>query len=239
MTVEAFKFLAAGRGLFSDFVWPLPENGTPGLWVTAELPLERCVRGIHVCRQRDLPYWLDDEIWVIEVRGKILEHETMMLAEEGRLVRRVDMWDREAALTFARTCAQRAQGFAVEALRSAVRIDDAATLAGATDFDAIREAAALIMRRGSIDEGGAVAFAADAAALVRGARPEAEHVPAEADGSPTPGAIAANLAYVTAHVAGCGAGPPGSPAYEGAVEREREWQRGWFGDLLAGSRPRA
>lgn len=229
---EAFKFLAAGRGLFSGFVWPLPENGTPGQWVTAALPLERCVRGIHVCRQRDLPYWLDDELWVIEVRGEILEHETMMLAEEGRLVRRVDTWDRDAALTFARTCSQRAQGFAVEALRSAVRVDDAATLEGASDFDAIREAAALIMRRGSSDDGGAVAFAADAAALVRGARPEAERIPVEGDGSATPGAIAANLAYVTAHVAGCVAGPPEGTAYERAVEREREWQRGWFRDLV-------
>ncbi|MBA3736037.1 MAG: hypothetical protein H0W90_12730 [Actinobacteria bacterium] len=228
----AFKFLSAGRGLFSDFVWPLPDNGTPGRWIKAELPLERCIRGIHVCREPDLPYWIDDELWVIEVRGDIVEHETMMLAEEGRLVRGVESWDKEAALTFAQACAHRAQGFAVDALRNAVRTDDASALAKATTFESIRDAAAMIMRKGADNERGAVSFAADAAALALGARPEAADTPAETGGSATPGAVAANLAYVTAHVAGAAAGPPGTSAYDRGVERERDWQREWFRDLV-------
>jgi len=126
--MRAFKFLSeGGRGIFSDFSWPLPWNGTPGSWVTAGLPLEPCVKGIHVCREEDLPYWIDDELWVIELRGELATHGRMIVAEEGRLVTKIDGWNREAATTFAETCALRARTAAVETLRSAGKNDDASS----------------------------------------------------------------------------------------------------------------
>ncbi|MDP9262577.1 MAG: hypothetical protein M3O89_11465 [Actinomycetota bacterium] len=230
-SMQAFKFLANGRGLFSDFAWPLPEHGNPGPWVATEAPPEACVRGIHVCREDDLPYWIDDELWLVEIRGQIVEHETMMVAEEGRLLEKVESWDAAAAKRFAEDCALRARSAAAESLRNVGRSADATALEATADLDAIREAAQTIVRDGAVDETTVVAFAADAAALAKGARPEARHVEASSFGAPSNGAIAANLAYVTAHVAGCTGGVPESAGYQAKVDRERQWQLEWFRDL--------
>jgi hypothetical protein len=230
--MQAFKFLSKGRGLFSDFEWPLPDNGNPGPWVATHAPLESCVRGIHVCREADLPYWIDDELWLMEIRGQIVEQETMLIAEEGRLLEKIESWDDAAAKRFAQDCALRARTAAVESLRNAGRSADATVLEATTDLDAIREAAQTIVRDGAVDETTVVAFAADATALARGARPEARRpVEASSFGAPSNGAIAANLAYVTAHVAGCNAGAPESAGYQAAVQRERQWQLEWFREL--------
>src|SRR5437660_664030 len=60
----AYKFLRAGRiGPFSRFAWP-----EPGVWVRASAS-DRCRRGIHACRMRDLPWWLGQELWEIELDG--------------------------------------------------------------------------------------------------------------------------------------------------------------------------
>ncbi|MDQ2969200.1 MAG: hypothetical protein M3R37_12905 [Actinomycetota bacterium] len=235
---HAFKFLSeGGRGIFSDFRWPLPWDGTPGSWVAAGLPLEPCVNGIHVCREDDLPYWIDDELWVIELRGEVAAQDRMLVAEEGRLVKKVDGWDRETATSFAEACALRARGAAVETLRSAGRNDEAVALESAADLTSIAKAAQTIVRSGRSTESTSVSFAADAAALARGARPEATPQDTASFGAPSAGAIAANLAYVVSHIVGCTGGPPGTAEYESAAERERAWQRRWFHDLVAKSPP--
>ena len=60
----AYKFLRAGRvGPFSAFQWPEPD-----VWVRAAPELAACRRGIHACRPSDLPWWLADELWEIELR---------------------------------------------------------------------------------------------------------------------------------------------------------------------------
>ena len=230
--LKAFKFLSNGRGLFSDFDWPLPEHGNPGLWVTSDEPLETCLRGIHVCRESDLPYWIDDELWRVEVRGLIVEHETMMVAQEGRLLEKIECWDAAAAKRFAKDCALRARSAAAESLRAVGRSGDATVLEATTDLDAIREAAQVIVRGGPADGATVVAFAADATALARGARPEAQRIEASSFGAPSNGAVAANLAYVAAHVAGCTGGVPESAGYQMAFDREREWQLEWFRNLI-------
>jgi hypothetical protein len=237
-STHAFKFLSeGGRGIFSDFRWPLPWDDMPGSWVTAGLPLEPCLNGIHVCREDDLPYWIDDELWIIELRGEVAEQDRMIVAEEGRLVTKVDGWNRETATSFAEMCAQRARGAAVEALRSAGRNDEAVALESAADLTSIVEAAQTIARSGVSAESTSVSFAADAAALARGARPEATPQDTASVGAPSAGAIAANLAYVVAHIVGCTGGPPGSAEYEAAVQGERAWQRMWLHDLVAKSLP--
>jgi hypothetical protein len=233
---HAFKFLSSGgHGIFSDFRWPLPFDDLPGSWVTVGLPLEPCLNGIHVCRDDDLPYWIDDELWIIELRGEVETQDRMIIAEEGRLVARVDNWNRETATSFAEACAVRARGTAVEALRSAGRNEDAAALERTVDFTSIAEAAQTIVRSGASAESSSVLFAADAAALARGARPEATPEDTASFGAPSAGAIAANLAYVVAHIAGCTGGPPGTPEYDAAAEQERAWQRTWFHELVTNS----
>ena len=58
----AWKFLGAARvGLYSGFSWPLGE------WVEVSPPLVPSRRGVHACRVGDLPHWIDDELWTIEL----------------------------------------------------------------------------------------------------------------------------------------------------------------------------
>ncbi len=79
-------------------------------------------------------------------------------------------------------------------------------------------------------------FAADAVSLVRGRRPEmwdtSEH-PGLHEPEQTPGAIAANIAFVVAHTAGREAVDAGAEAdYARGFEAEREWQLAWLTERL-------
>ena len=97
----AYKFLAEGSvGPFSGFKWK------PGEWVRAD-SADLCRQGIHACRTRDLPIWLDDELWEVELDGTILEQERKLVAERGRLGRRIEAWTADLALDFGRFCARR------------------------------------------------------------------------------------------------------------------------------------
>ena len=174
---------------------------------------------------------------MIELRGEVTTHDRMIVAEEGRLVTMIDDWNRETAMSFAEVSALRARDAAAEALRSAGRDEEAAALESTADITLIAEVAQTIVRRGVSAESTAVSFAADAAALARGARPEATPQDTTSVGAPSAGAIAANLAYVVAHIAGFEGGAPGSAEYEAAAERERAWQRTWFHDLVAKASP--
>jgi hypothetical protein len=114
--VRAFKFLGRGaRGRFSGHVWPTPAAGLPGAWVTAPLPLVPCTRGVHACRDRDLAYWLDDELWAIELDGELVETATMVVAERGRLCAALTRWNDELRAAFGQFCLDRAQAVAVRA----------------------------------------------------------------------------------------------------------------------------
>jgi len=109
--VIAYKFLRDdGTGVFTRFAWPLPGGGAPGAWV--EAPIAACHSGIHACRVRDLPLWLGRELYEAELDGEILEEPTKVVASRGRLLRRVDAWDDAARAAYARSCADRAHGYA-------------------------------------------------------------------------------------------------------------------------------
>jgi hypothetical protein len=99
--VIAYKFLAAGRvGPFTGFHWE------PGTWVEASA-VDGCRTGIHACRVRDLPIWLNDELWEVELEGEIVEQDRKVVALRGRLDRRVESWTAEAAGDFGRFCVRR------------------------------------------------------------------------------------------------------------------------------------
>ncbi|MDX6402470.1 MAG: hypothetical protein QOF27_3076 [Gaiellaceae bacterium] len=97
----AFKFLAAGTvAPFTRFRWPVGE------WVTAG-GVDLCRQGIHACRIRDLPIWIDAELWEIELAGEINEQARKVVAGRGRLSQRVAGWDDGVAAEFGRFCARR------------------------------------------------------------------------------------------------------------------------------------
>lgn len=127
-----FKFLAAGaRAPFTRFQWP-----SPGGWVSA--PEDRAEVWIHACRRRDLPYWLDDELWRVELEEPVREARYQIASQRARLLSRVAAWDRGLMRDYARACALRARELALPHVPSTVR----EALAGATALETIAAAAA-------------------------------------------------------------------------------------------------
>ena len=119
----AYKFLRAdGTGVFTRFAWPLPAGG-PGAWVDA--PVEACRSGVHACRLHDLPLWLGRELYEIELDGAVVEERTKVVAERGRLLRRIDGWDDDTRAAFAGACADRARGYADGLPEGAIAIEPA------------------------------------------------------------------------------------------------------------------
>jgi hypothetical protein len=97
----AYKFLAAGAlAPFTGFRWPAGE------WVDGG-GVDPCLEGIHACRTRDLPIWLGTELWEIELDGDVVEQERKLVARRGRLTRRVDEWNADAAVEFGHFCVRR------------------------------------------------------------------------------------------------------------------------------------
>jgi hypothetical protein len=105
--VIVYKFLAAGAtGRFSVRRWP-----APGSWLEVAGPLEACANGIHACRADALAYWLDDELWSVELDGEVVEEPKVLIARRGRLVEPVDRWP-EAAPALGEACAGRVRALA-------------------------------------------------------------------------------------------------------------------------------
>lgn len=114
----AYKFLALGAvGRFSGFVWPRPDT-RHYQWVTTDR-VELCNSGIHACRLQDLPFWLDDELWLIELDGDVVQEDGVVVANRARLLEHVSAWSHDAAREFARSCSLRARELATQATRDA------------------------------------------------------------------------------------------------------------------------
>jgi hypothetical protein len=107
----AYKFLRPdGASVFTGFRWALPEE-EPGHWVEGGR-VDPCRSGVHACRVADLPFWLGDTLYEIELDGEIVEHRSKLVAARGRLLRRVEAWDDELRQAYTRMCADRAHDLA-------------------------------------------------------------------------------------------------------------------------------
>jgi hypothetical protein len=146
----AYKFLRSGGvAPFSSFTWP---TGSPGPWVEAEPDV--CASGIHACRAADLPFWINAELWEIELDDAV-DGTRKVVAPRGRLIRRIEAWDRTVASEFGQSCVAAvdelgtAADFAADA-RELVAAGDVAgasfvaaraaeTAAGTSGYDAERQ----------------------------------------------------------------------------------------------------
>jgi hypothetical protein len=109
--VIGYKFLRSdGTSLFTGFRWPLPEAGRPGSWV--ESRLDPCRSGIHACRPADLPLWIGEILYEVELAGEIVELTSKVVAARGRLLRRIEAWDDRLRDAYTRMCADRAHEIA-------------------------------------------------------------------------------------------------------------------------------
>lgn len=115
----AYKFLDEGRvAPYSGLRWP-----DPGSWLESD-SVEPCVSGVHACRIRDLAYWLRAELWEVELEG-VVEGERLVVAQRGRLVRRVEAWNDAAAEAFGTSCGKEARRRAACSPNLAGYADDA------------------------------------------------------------------------------------------------------------------
>jgi hypothetical protein len=109
----AWKFLRAGAvGPFSGVAWPTPDGDRPGAWLAGAGGTSVCRRGVHACRPHDLPRWIGEELWAVELRGEVVETPYKVIALEGRLVRRIEGWDAAGAARFAADCTERVRALA-------------------------------------------------------------------------------------------------------------------------------
>lgn len=139
----AYKFLSAGAvAPFTGFRWPVPGPSGPGDWVEAagELP----DRGIHACREDDLAFWLDAELWRAELSDPIREAQRQVVARRGRLLERVSAWDRGAALELAERSSLLARDRIARALEAAAFEQEAARLASSRELRGLLEASRAI-----------------------------------------------------------------------------------------------
>jgi glycosyltransferase involved in cell wall biosynthesis len=202
-----YKFLRAGRiGPFSAFQWP-----EPGVWVYAPRDPAACRRGIHACRPGDLPWWLADELWEIELAGQVEPDEHKVIATAGRLRAQIDAWTPACAQEYADACAWRARDRAVQALTRAGHRRAAHRLATRRTLDDVLAAAQRLAKhipdsRISLTMAGG------------GARRALTGVPPTA-------------AYIAAHAAMRLDGPAGYAA-------ERAWQSQWLIERLGLHRDR-
>jgi hypothetical protein len=202
-----YKFLRCGAiGTCSGFGWPVPRDGGPGDWVGDEGPPLPCRKGVHACRADQLPSWISDELWRIELGGELHEEEAFVVASRGRLVSRVREWEEGMAQEFAAACASGAR----------VRADasgSALAAAYASDSGAYASAA-----RGGLTAEIPKYVAEDLAAI-----PAGEAL----------GFAVAIAALASARCAGeAAAGRGGERAYATAFEKERRRQGLWLAQRL-------
>jgi hypothetical protein len=119
--VRAFKFLLPDRvAPFSRFTWPVGE------WVEGG-DQAACNAGVHACEPGDLPFWLTEELWEIELAGQISRGRHKVVAERGRLVGRVDSWNDAAAEQFGAACVTRVRELAARRTEAAGYLADLET----------------------------------------------------------------------------------------------------------------
>ena len=197
----AYKFMRAGRiGPFSGFQWP-----EPGVWVHAPPDLDACTRGIHACRPGDLPWWLADELWEIELDGHIEPDEHKVIAIAGRLRAQIEAWTPACAQDYADACAWRAHERAVQALTRAGHRRAAHQLATCTTLDDVLAVARQLAKHIADSRISLTIASGGARRALTGASPTA--------------------AYIAAHAAMRLDGPAGYAA-------ERAWQSQWLIERL-------
>jgi hypothetical protein len=199
----AFKFLRdGGVGPFSYFRWPLPGPDGPGDWVIAAAHGPACVRGVHACDAEHLADWMAPELWVIELAGEIFAASNKLVAPRGRLLRRVEGWNREKADAMAAVCIRRARDLTCERLRRVGEEAAADRLAACAELSAIEATARERSAGGQGEAALALGYLADAVFYA------AMDPPASM--------------FVAAHAA----------LTEEGFARERAWQSRWLADDL-------
>ncbi|HVF79267.1 MAG TPA: hypothetical protein VNA28_13300 [Solirubrobacteraceae bacterium] len=210
--VIAYKFLRDGQvGPFSGVPWP-----PAGEWLQATEVgdcARACLGRVHACRVEDLPEWMDHELWRVELDGHVTVDCGKLIADRGRLVERVEVWDAALMAAFAEACALRARDAALTVLAPG-----SPAHCGLASCHAAEDLAAACVQLTDLDPDGerAAGYAGDAARHVLGAVAEPSTAPIHA----------AVNGFIAAHAAAFAENDLG------AAERERAWQADWLARRL-------
>ena len=210
--MHAYAFLAEGTvAPLSEFRWPTSNDPEHGPWVDTDTAPSEALRGY---RARDLPYWLDDELWNIELAGRLSGREHLLLAERARLRRRIERWNEAFAQDFTNACARRVMHQAAAALRADGRTDAAVSLEEARDLEELERAAS------------AVADHPNASGVLAGYTADVCFYARDACNAARAACVAAKMAAFAL------AGDDRAPDHGERLASERAWQAGWLTDRL-------
>jgi hypothetical protein len=124
--VTFYKFLGAGRiAPFSGHTWSDD-------WLETR-NVVACERGVHACRITDLPFWLHDELWRVELAGPVTPVGQQVVAPRARLVGQVSGWNTESTDAFVLMCLFRT---AAHAAAECAGLDDGSLMAAAEQLSA-------------------------------------------------------------------------------------------------------
>jgi hypothetical protein len=163
----------------------------------------------------DLPFWLHEELYTVDVDGPVVEYQSFVLARRARLVR-LAAWDRRAASRFSRFCARRVRDLTAESLARSGRHDAAQRLLGCTTMEDMQRTAGELIATGSAPEDAVAGYLADAVTFAGGVE--------EGSGWASAAATTAFIAAATAHAT---AGEARGPS---ARTDERLRQASWLKD---------
>src|SRR5262249_44832819 len=80
--VKAYAFLGADSTSYvTGLRWP-----SPGTWT------ERDDDAIRACEPADFVWWLDGELWEVELNGEVRDLGRALTAPRARLVHRIEEW---------------------------------------------------------------------------------------------------------------------------------------------------
>ena len=106
----AWKFFAPGAiAPFTGVAWPRPDARGAG-WVRAR---PKTGSGVHACALEDLPYWIDQELWIVELEGEVRRARRQLVGARGRLIARVQEWP-TAQAGFTGACIERTRKRVIE-----------------------------------------------------------------------------------------------------------------------------
>ena len=85
--------------------WPLPSGKRPGKWMPKITKLVPCKSGYHILKREHVVRWLGPAIFEVEVRGDVVWTDDKGVAQQARLVRKLETWNDKTARLFACDCA--------------------------------------------------------------------------------------------------------------------------------------
>lgn len=113
--MKYYKVLdSMGRSCFGgNAQWSLPQRNEDGTWVPGEwMPevegnLGLCANGYHVVTLEQLPRWLGDRIFEVEIGKEVVHDDDKSVVRTCRLTRECEGWNDRTARLFACDCAER------------------------------------------------------------------------------------------------------------------------------------